>query len=1654
MKRFYRVLSALLCVALLLPSAVSTAVAVTNDVMQIDASEPVEDIIVSFDVSTNNVYDVNGNSYIKLQFNTAIDAAEIEKVQIVGLSSSVALTGEWIGSDSDKLWQFVPYDIQDSTYYTIIVPGDLFDKNGLQISGSKTHSFRTTGLMTESNTGVGRIEDVNFLDCVKTLPTDRNTYGLGWNGAIFSTSSEGFIFNLNNLTSNYNDNQNIRLNVLNQIWQDTYYVGKVIRVSFDAKVDDVNNPSAALGGNVKVSLTQVGEYAGGVGFGALDGTAYVTNDWSTFTYEFTVTQQMFDEMANGNIQSPGLGLAFRFPGFADEGSSYHDVRFTIRNINVDVHASRPLSTITNADPIFVNFESKTRLTSEDIDLRFTVKNDSNATIGVYEALNGEIGSLIGTLKMNGKGVHTFDSAAFYNYIRSAAIPEIALKVESSESVDLVASSCMLVIKTDDTYGVLPESSSSVLATNPNGTQNGLYISGGQDGFDTTSVKSYVKLSLSGYTGGYASFLFTATTAGTSYVSVYGVADVNAGQNWTAGSLTVTNAPANDVYGGGVNMNEVYGNGSLGTFKIGSYENTYRVNITDFAQYMYSQGASEITLVLVTDSTQVTNIKVVTEANPFKIAEYDCEFIRPELRAAGYKASGTFLTPTDEALQIDFTQLQTIPANNGPNVRVYVLNDLWKNEANIGKTISVSFYAKTNVSGKLQLTLNQHTNTGTSYVYTNFEGLNTTVSLNGNGEWQKVTCEFVVTEAMFNQNQYGKTDGVNLPELALGVRFFDVNGAYTTTAKLQMRNFVVREQTVAETVIKVTDYDCVSRSVAAMQTAHTLLDNKKFMTYSSNGLQIDLAQSTKYNTNQSIRMAIFEEIWKDTSYIGKNIRFTFIARATESGSVQFSMNQRNTDYMYNNYLEFDTVELTTEWQTFTYEFTVTSEMYAQNNVNTVDDNSNLTFGVRFPGYKNDDSTYKPAQIYFKNFVINTVEYHTVVSEASVIDENAASVPELYSADGFADVKYDFTNNVPSVYSYNYGANIHSANNGSLVIDLSKAQSSGTSQLVRFDVLNSIFADRNNIGKTFTVTVKAKATQGGVMDLALNCGYNGINDQYCYSYTNEVYRTYYRTQYMLDTDYQTYAYTFTATEDMFNQHASNPMNISLKFYNGFNSSGKYVNVQITVDNINVVEEEFAAITTAPVLNSQTTNGSGTLTVYNSNTPTTAAISKSYFAYDLTKTVKVASANLSVTLSGANGEKVNVYLLKNTVLPANMTYATAPTTGTVADFSFIATNGTINIDLTDIAKANEGTNFVLVFAIESPSGNVQVTAAPELTVVVDPHDHETGENKHDANAPTYNAAGNVEYYTCSACTKLYVKNANGEFVETNADNIVLPPLEYSTKFASISLNIGKDLGMKYYVALSEGESIDGFVARFTLNDLIVEVTDATYDAKTGMYAFTFCGIAPQLMGDTVSAELLKNGQLIDQKDYSVRQYVEKALELYPDDQKLKQLLADLVHYGAAAQQYIGYKTDELVTDGLGLTASSATPTEADKHKGVSQSTNSNVQFTAAGVRFDYVNRIYVKFKAADISGVTVSVGGVNLEILETNTAGVYIAYSDAISALRFGEVVTFTLAVNGSAVQTLTYTVNDYAYAKHSDSRISDLALALYRYGKSAREYNSSK
>ena len=240
--------------------------------------------------------------------------------------------------------------------------------------------------------------------------------------------------------------------------------------------------------------------------------------------------------------------------------------------------------------------------------------------------------------------------------------------------------------------------------------------------------------------------------------------------------------------------------------------------------------------------------------------------------------------------------------------------------------------------------------------------------------------------------------------------------------------------------------------------------------------------------------------------------------------------------------------------------------------------------------------------------------------------------------------------------------------------------------------------------------------------------------------------------------------------------------------------------------------------------------------------------------------------------------------------------------------------------------------------------------------------------------------------------------------------------------------------------------------MNDKVVIVGGVE---EYGKYVFSFCGIAPQCMGDTVKAELLLNGEVISIKEsYSVKAYVEGAIELYSGDEKLMRLLADLLYYGEAAQEYLGYKTDALVTAGVTdlPEASDVAPTNEDNNKSIAPNKDEGTRFIAAGVRFDYDNKIYVKLMVVGEDNVTVTVNSETLELISLG-AGVYVAYSDGISALHFDEKIVFTLSVNGEESQTLTYTVNDYAYSKRSDAEIGELSLALYRYGKSAQDYNGS-
>ena len=266
---------------------------------------------------------------------------------------------------------------------------------------------------------------------------------------------------------------------------------------------------------------------------------------------------------------------------------------------------------------------------------------------------------------------------------------------------------------------------------------------------------------------------------------------------------------------------------------------------------------------------------------------------------------------------------------------------------------------------------------------------------------------------------------------------------------------------------------------------------------------------------------------------------------------------------------------------------------------------------------------------------------------------------------------------------------------------------------------------------------------------------------------------------------------------------------------------------------------------------------------------------------------------------------------------------------------------------------------------------------------------------------------------------------------------------------VTIGSDLTMKYYVDVTNIENVaDGdLTMRFSIDG---EVIDTVTGIVVGsQYVFDFAGLAPQRMADAIKAEVLYKGTLIDVKDnYSIKTNAQNLLTENAGNAELCQFITDMLYYGAAAQKYTKYNTDNIATDGVtGLgTPSTATPTEADK---MSLTTEDGVPsgspyFRAATVWFDSENGIIVK-----VEGVTantwIEVDGEIVEIVD----GQYKL--DNIKVTDFDNVYTFELYEDGYLIQTLQYSINAYAYSKQNstNANMADLALALFRLGQSAEK-----
>ncbi len=282
----------------------------------------------------------------------------------------------------------------------------------------------------------------------------------------------------------------------------------------------------------------------------------------------------------------------------------------------------------------------------------------------------------------------------------------------------------------------------------------------------------------------------------------------------------------------------------------------------------------------------------------------------------------------------------------------------------------------------------------------------------------------------------------------------------------------------------------------------------------------------------------------------------------------------------------------------------------------------------------------------------------------------------------------------------------------------------------------------------------------------------------------------------------------------------------------------------------------------------------------------------------------------------------------------------------------------------------------------------------------------------------------------------------------------MEYRTSyFEDVNISLGEDITVNYFAGKSNLVSPE---MRFTLNGYTQTVAGVLVGEQ---YKFSFDGVAPHWLCDTITAELLVGGAAVDTKQYSVLTYLNNiksktASDLGYSEEKhaaMVTLVDDLLVYGGASQSYKGYKTDALVSAGVTGTEFT-TLGENDTHKAVTQ--GAVVTFKSATLFFDSTNELRFRFTAADTAGLTFKLsvnGGTAQDVAYVADGEGYLVKTDAIYATGFDDVYTLTAYVNDVEDATLTYSVKSYVHAKQSgENAMSALAKATYNYGKAAKAF----
>ena len=354
-----------------------------------------------------------------------------------------------------------------------------------------------------------------------------------------------------------------------------------------------------------------------------------------------------------------------------------------------------------------------------------------------------------------------------------------------------------------------------------------------------------------------------------------------------------------------------------------------------------------------------------------------------------------------------------------------------------------------------------------------------------------------------------------------------------------------------------------------------------------------------------------------------------------------------------------------------------------------------------------------------------------------------------------------------------------------------------------------------------------------------------------------------------------------------------------------------------------------------------------------------------------------------------------------------------------------------------------------------------------------------EHPAKAPTKSEAGNTAYWSCDLCGK-YFSDANGEN-EIAENSWIIPAI--SSAFAKHSLTLNGDIGVNFYLNLTDEELTQGATVSFALNgEAQSEYTIAPDRDRYEINGMTLykatCNVCAPEMADTITAALAIDGTVVESEDYSVKAYGDKFLsaeykEAYIEKggteaeyNKLADLVQTMLNYGAATQEQFAtehpnntqtHSAENLANSDIDYDLVPLTAAELSAINMPAPDKDAiNSQLSGTGLTYygytmllhsKTILRFYFQKETpdTDISGIT----------LNGNTAknyNDYFAYVEVEGIPAYELNNSYTLIVNGTTLgsySALTY-IKDVLENSPEDTTLCNTVTAMYRYHEAAVAY----